>query len=666
MTFEFFDEGFMSTTVNGTSERASIYLLELLQGDSKKDFFQNASGWVLASPTCEWEGISCIAGDVTEIDLSGRNLEGTLPKGIGQIKSLTSISLASNRYGGTVPTTWASLPLLKTLDLSENVLEGTLPVMASESVKCFLLGYNRFSGMLPKDFAKNGANMIIYDVGFNELTGTIPNLDNKFPLLEELDLSNNMINGKLETSISRLTSLQRLFLSNNRLSGTIPNSLGDHILALKEIYLHGNILTGTLPASLGDLPDLRILFIDDNKLTGVLPQELCTLNLNEIFFYDGAGGVNSSDIDTNYLELLNGNRTKSGDDSGTNPIRQNDPTIERDGCTSIACPAGYKSLSSNNKDGVYPCTPCENKSLNPYLGSNFCFDIQEDHVLIALYNATNGASWTAAKNWGDASISTCEKEGVTCNANGEVTAINLHDKGLTGTIPAEVGFLSKLTSLDLSNNQIGGPLPGDLHFAPLVLLNVAENFLTGYVPLSLCQAEGINGNGQDGIFTCDTIACQAGFYSLTGRAAPGLSGIKCAQCTGDDVYLAIIDCKNVVAVQNGITPFGLVGEIAIVIFGLGIMFGLFWVWRRSKVSTEYINNRAYDLHGPGKDRLALGASDGFSHPESDLDLDETDPLGGIDGLGHGSLTRMEVKVKDEWSSGKETQKDVWLDVPKIS
>jgi len=270
VTFEFFDEGFMSTTVNGTSERASIYLLELLQGDSKKDFFQNASGWVLASPTCEWEGISCIAGDVTEIDLSGRNLEGTLPKGIGQIKSLTSISLASNRYGGTVPTTWASFPLLKTLDLSENVLEGTLPVMASESVKYYLLGYNRFSGMLPKDFAKNGANMIIYDVGFNELTGTIPNLDNKFPLLEELDLSNNMINGKLETSISRLTSLQRLFLSNNRLSGTIPNSLGDHILALKEIYLHGNILTGTLPASLGDLPDLRILFIDGKFLVVLL------------------------------------------------------------------------------------------------------------------------------------------------------------------------------------------------------------------------------------------------------------------------------------------------------------------------------------------------------------------------------------------------------------
>jgi hypothetical protein len=41
-----------------------------------------------------------------------------------------------------------------------------------------------------------------------------------------------------------------------------------------------------------------------------------------------------------------------------------------------------------------------------------------------------------------------------------------------------------------------------------------------------------------------------------------------------------------------------------------------------------------------------------------------DPLGGMDGLGQ--VARMEIKVKDEWSSGKETQKEVWLDVPKIS
>jgi hypothetical protein len=398
----------------------------------------------------------------------------------------------------------------------------------------------------------------------------------------------------------------------------------------------------------------------DNKLTGQVPQALCDMNLNELFFTN-SGGV--SNVDITYNELY-GNRTSRTRNLNviTTRAREANPTEERDGCTSIACPPGYRSQSNNTKDGVFPCELCENESLNPYLGSDSCFDIHEDHILQTLYVATQGESWTGAKNWADPNVKTCAKEGVTCNDEGQVTAINLYNKGLAGHIPLELGFLVKLTSLDLSYNKIGGQLPADLKFSPLVLLNVAENLLTGFVPRGLCQAEGINGNGEAGVFTCDTIACRAGYYSSTGRAAPGLEGEKCRPCPGDsDVFVGLIQCNSFNS-NNGITPFGLVGEIALAIMGLGIMFGLYWVWRRSKVSQQYIVNRAYDVHGPGKDNMHHDAHDHFSHPEAEVD--ETDPLGGIDGLGQ--VTRMEVQVKDEWSSGKETQKEVWLDVPKIS
>ena len=414
----------------------------------------------------------------------------------------------------------------------------------------------------------------------------------------------------------------------------------------------------------------------DNKLTGVVPKGLCTMNLNELFFTDGSDNI--TNVDTTYNELY-GNKTNSRTLKATTSslsthlslrrhiqqARDADPATERDGCTSIACPAGYKSQATNTKDGVFPCEMCENESLNPYLGSNTCLDVKEDHVLKLFYNATNGESWIGATNWGDVNVGNCDKEGVTCNADGEVTAINLHKQGLSGTIPAELGFLPKLTSLDFSYNSIEGQLPADLRFAPLVLLDVAENKLTGYVPRGLCQKEGINGNGEGGIFTCDTISCQSGFFSSTGRAAPGLEGEKCQQCSGNvDFVLGIIKCSAVKNIENGITPFGLVGEIGIAILGLSIIFGLYWVWRRSKISRDYIKDRAYNIHGPGQSNLVHQSSGGFSHPESEVD--ETDPLGGMDGLGRGSLTRMEIKVKDEWSSGKETQKEVWLDVPKIS
>ena len=40
--------------------------------------------------------------------------------------------------------------------------------------------------------------------------------------------------------------------------------------------------------------------------------------------------------------------------------------------------------------------------------------------------------------------------------------LDLHDKGLTGTIPAELGGLTYLTHLHLSRNQLTGEIPAAL------------------------------------------------------------------------------------------------------------------------------------------------------------------------------------------------------------
>ena len=103
-------------------------------------------------------------------------------------------------------------------------------------------------------------------------------------------------------------------------------------------------------------------------------------------------------------------------------------------------------------------------------------------VLVALYNATNGASWTNSTNWlSDRPLS--EWHGVTTDAYGRVTELNLIDNELSGSIPSELGNLANLTELNLSSNQLSGSIPSELgNLTNLTLLWLADNQLSGCVP----------------------------------------------------------------------------------------------------------------------------------------------------------------------------------------
>ena len=81
--------------------------------------------------------------------------------------------------------------------------------------------------------------------------------------------------------------------------------------------------------------------------------------------------------------------------------------------------------------------------------------------LIALYQATNGASWTKSSGWlSDAPIG--EWYGITTDVDGRVTELGLNGNSLEGTIPPELGDLAWLESLDLGDNALSGPIPLEL------------------------------------------------------------------------------------------------------------------------------------------------------------------------------------------------------------
>ena len=106
-------------------------------------------------------------------------------------------------------------------------------------------------------------------------------------------------------------------------------------------------------------------------------------------------------------------------------------------------------------------------------------------ALEALYDATDGSSWTRNTNW-KTSAPLGEWYGVTTDADGRVRGLSLRRNELTGPIPEELGSLANLEWLSLTGNGLTGPIPAWLgRLVNLVTLELSSNDLTGSIPAAL-------------------------------------------------------------------------------------------------------------------------------------------------------------------------------------
>ena len=106
-------------------------------------------------------------------------------------------------------------------------------------------------------------------------------------------------------------------------------------------------------------------------------------------------------------------------------------------------------------------------------------------ALEALYDATRGDGWTNRTNWKSAAALR-HWHGVTTDADGRVTALDLGRNGLAGPLPPALGNLTRLESLDLGRNRLTGSIPAAVgNLADLELLVLSRNDFTGPVPAAL-------------------------------------------------------------------------------------------------------------------------------------------------------------------------------------
>lgn len=112
------------------------------------------------------------------------------------------------------------------------------------------------------------------------------------------------------------------------------------------------------------------------------------------------------------------------------------------------------------------------------------FDAYTDQeALVALQCACG----SALDKWGS-NYPLSSWKGVIVGENGRVVALNLSHCGLTGDLPAELGNLTMLETLDLESNELTGPIPSSIgNLKALDTLYLSSNHFTGQIPPELGQ-----------------------------------------------------------------------------------------------------------------------------------------------------------------------------------
>ena len=499
----------------------------------------NKENWLSTAPLGDWHGVTTDTnGRVVYLSLRDNNLRGPIPAQLAQLINLTSLSLNANQLTGTIPTELAQLTNLTWLNLSVNQLTGTIPTeLAQLTNLTFLnLGVNQLTGAIPTELAQL-INLTSLSLNANQLTGTIPTELAQLTNLTSLSLNANQLTGTIPTELAQLTNLTWLFLDRNQLTGAIPAGLAQ-LTNLTFLVLGGNQLTGTIPTELAQLTNLTWLFLDRNQLTGAIPAGLA--QLTNLTFLNLGGNQLTGVIPAGLAQLTNLTDLNLGGNQLTGVIpaglaqltNLTDLNLGFNQLTGVI-PAGLAQLTNltdlnlgfNQLTGTIPtelaqltnltqlilsgnadlsgplppafanlsleylglsgtgvCVPLTGAfvkwldSIPAKRGDTHCADPERD-ALIALYKQTNGPNWTNNKNW-----TTLEPlgdwYGVTTNADGRVTELNLRDNNLSGLLPLSLSNLANLKTLNLAfNAALSGPLPQGFTRLTLESLELEETRL---------------------------------------------------------------------------------------------------------------------------------------------------------------------------------------------
>ncbi|KAF3435977.1 hypothetical protein FNV43_RR23069 [Rhamnella rubrinervis] len=387
---------------------------------------------------------------LSHIDISNSSVIDVIPTWFSNVTSkLQYLNLSFNHISGIVP----NFPLRSIkqksssrrsyrsliVDLSCNQFHGAIPLSLSNAIELYLSNnmFTRFKSFLctPKD-----RETVLLDLSNNLLFGRLPDCWLQWRRLVILNLENNNLSGIIPGSIGSLYGLQTLRLRHNSLSGILPSSL-NRSSGLLLLDLGDNNLNGKIPTWVGEsLKKLMLLSLKSNKFYGRIPPNLCHLHSIQILdlSLNNLSGVIPSCID-NFTSMVH-NR----DDND-------------------------KTITNTYSYGGGPARRYENNALVMWKGLEYKYDkiLGLLRVIDLSSNRLSGRIPAKVANLL------------------ELVQVNLSRNHLSGIIPNEIGELSRLESLDLSHNDLSDKIPmGLAKLSSLAYLDFSYNSLWGKIPTS--------------------------------------------------------------------------------------------------------------------------------------------------------------------------------------
>ncbi|KAL3365637.1 hypothetical protein AABB24_010654, partial [Solanum stoloniferum] len=430
---------------------------------------------------------------LTVLDLQFNQLTGPIPPSIFNITTMRVIGLTNNNLTGKLPTTICDhLPNLEGLQLSSNSLRQSPSGRRFEpqqghwrhykpAASPGLRGTNRGGPALKQRDPVGTASRVRKATPGNHgkkkkkkkqknsLDGVIPPNLEKCRKLQRLSLSYNEFIGTVPRELANLTALITLFLGQQlHLEGEIPVELGN-LKKLQTLGLAENEFTGSVPTSIFNISALQVLILSLNKLSGTLPSDLGRGMPNLEEFYCGGNNLSGFISDS----ISNSSRLRMLDlsfNSFTGPIPKSLGKLEY-----------LEALNLGNNSFISDSTLSFLASLNN------CRNLRNlwfyNNPLDAIFPASVG-------NFSDSlhgfEADGCKLKGMIPREIGKLTGLtkmSLSNNEFTGCIPNTIQGMLSLQELYLDKNKIEGPIPDDMcSLQNLGALDLSQNKFSGSVP----------------------------------------------------------------------------------------------------------------------------------------------------------------------------------------